>query len=166
MKTRNEYLSVQKLGGIGGKINYFYSPSLQINLQRRRPSLSRVPSTLPSPTTHCKVVESSAAQYPLSCWRRKRLVNCFKRLVKYACISCLCIRTPPTVPAETLTTSTKLKLLNIDAAAEFLLEYNGPRIPPSSSIRQTVIAQTKDKIEMVDSVVDALKKFNSIGKSS
>ncbi|KAJ8969212.1 hypothetical protein NQ317_012383, partial [Molorchus minor] len=54
---------------------------------------------------------------------------------------------------------TKLKLLNIEGVARYLLkEYNGPRIP-SSLIRDTNVVQTKDKMEMVDSVIDTLKNL-------
>nr|CAI5834020.1 unnamed protein product [Callosobruchus analis] len=58
---------------------------------------------------------------------------------------------------ESLPVSAKLKLLNIDGAAEHLLKgYNGPRIPSDSPIKDTEVLRTKDKREMADSVVDAL----------
>lgn len=53
-----------------------------------------------------------------------------------------------------------MKLLNIDAAAQYLLkDYKGPRIPSNSDIRKTDILVSKEKSEMVDSVVTTLKNL-------
>ncbi|CAH1994448.1 unnamed protein product [Acanthoscelides obtectus] len=57
-----------------------------------------------------------------------------------------------------LSISAKLKLLNIDGAAEFMLKgYSGPRIPKDSPIKRSDVLQTKDKTEMIDSVIDTLR---------
>ncbi|KAG5882845.1 hypothetical protein JTB14_022356 [Gonioctena quinquepunctata] len=61
---------------------------------------------------------------------------------------------------QSLSISTKLKLLNIDGAAQYLQKhYNGPRIPSNSPLRDTQFAQTKEKYEMVNSVLDTLKNL-------
>lgn len=49
----------------------------------------------------------------------------------------------------------KLKLLNIDGAAQyFMKDYTGPRLPPTSCIRNIEPPVSKDKTEMVTSVKD------------
>ncbi|VEN53247.1 unnamed protein product [Callosobruchus maculatus] len=58
---------------------------------------------------------------------------------------------------DSLPLSAKLKLLNIDGAAEHLLKgYSGARIPADSPIKDTEVVRTKDKQAMANSVVDAL----------
>lgn len=62
----------------------------------------------------------------------------------------------------TLTPSVRLKLLNIDGAAHYLLEnYDGPKIAPDHEIRRTMFSMSKSKSEMVSSVIDALKNLIS-----
>lgn len=54
----------------------------------------------------------------------------------------------------------KMKLLNINAAATRLLQnYSGPTLPSTSSVFKLEMERTKDKIIMVDSVVSALKNL-------
>lgn len=50
-----------------------------------------------------------------------------------------------------------MKLLNIDAAAQFLIQdYNGPRLPQDSVVKNVKPVVSKDKKEMIDSVVSTL----------
>ncbi|CAG9769332.1 unnamed protein product [Ceutorhynchus assimilis] len=59
-----------------------------------------------------------------------------------------------------LNTSAILKLLNIDGAAHYLLEnYNGPKIKKDHEIRKTSLQLAKEKLDMVNSVVDTLKNL-------
>jgi len=63
---------------------------------------------------------------------------------------------------SSLSTSVRLKLLNIDGAAHYLIEnYNGPKISKDHEIRKTGFALSKDKIEMINSTIDALKNLIS-----
>lgn len=56
--------------------------------------------------------------------------------------------------------SAKLKLLNIDAAAQYLLpDYNGPRIPPGSIVRQIKPVVSKEKSGSVDVIIDTLRNL-------
>ncbi|KAJ8909663.1 hypothetical protein NQ315_003723 [Exocentrus adspersus] len=59
-----------------------------------------------------------------------------------------------------LTISAQLKLLNIDGAAKYLINgYKGPRLLSSSPIRNIKIPQNKDKVDMVDSVLDSMRNL-------
>ncbi|XP_023029568.2 FAST kinase domain-containing protein 4 isoform X1 [Leptinotarsa decemlineata] len=61
---------------------------------------------------------------------------------------------------DSSSTSIKLKLLNIDSAAQYLQkDYKGPRISENSPIRITQISHTKEKYQMVNSVLDTLKNL-------
>ncbi|XP_030756831.1 FAST kinase domain-containing protein 3, mitochondrial [Sitophilus oryzae] len=61
-----------------------------------------------------------------------------------------------------LSTSVKLKLLNIDGAAHYLVDnYNGPKIPPKHEIRSTTLVSSKEKSNMINSVVETLKNLIS-----
>ncbi|XP_050499186.1 FAST kinase domain-containing protein 4 [Diabrotica virgifera virgifera] len=61
---------------------------------------------------------------------------------------------------EPLSFSTKLKLLNIDGAAQYLLNnYDGPRLPSDSEVKKLDVPQAKDKTEMVTSILDTLKNL-------
>lgn len=54
----------------------------------------------------------------------------------------------------------KLKLLNIDGAAEYLFkDYKENRLPKNSDFRNAKIGRTKDKNELVMSMVDALRNL-------
>lgn len=51
-------------------------------------------------------------------------------------------------------------MLNIDGAAKYLFqEYSGPRLPSSSLIRNAKISYSKDKVEMVEAVLDSLRNL-------
>lgn len=61
---------------------------------------------------------------------------------------------------ENTSFSTKLRLLNIDAAAQYLIpDYKGPRLPETSVLRNIIPSVPKDKTELVDSVIDTLKNL-------
>ncbi|XP_076250695.1 FAST kinase domain-containing protein 4 [Rhynchophorus ferrugineus] len=63
---------------------------------------------------------------------------------------------------SSLSTSTKLKLLNIDGAAHYLIEnYDGPKIPPDHETRKTNLILSNNKKEMVNSLLDTLKNLIS-----
>ncbi|XP_057664236.1 uncharacterized protein LOC130898756 [Diorhabda carinulata] len=66
---------------------------------------------------------------------------------------------------EPVNLSTKLKLINVDAAAEYLFKkYEGNRISLNSIIRDITLAPARDKNEMVTAVLDTLKNLISSDK--
>lgn len=53
-----------------------------------------------------------------------------------------------------------LKLLNIDGAAHYLVEnYKGPKIAQNHQIRNPNLELSKEKAQMVTSLVEALKSL-------
>ncbi|XP_058803570.1 uncharacterized protein LOC131671287 [Phymastichus coffea] len=50
-----------------------------------------------------------------------------------------------------------IKLLNVNAAARFCEDYQGPFIPENSSLLNTPLTRPKDKIELSNSIISALK---------
>lgn len=59
-----------------------------------------------------------------------------------------------------MTTSLQLKLLNIEGAAQYLIEnYKGPRIPSESPLKNVLLSQSKEKQEMATSILDTLKNL-------
>lgn len=58
---------------------------------------------------------------------------------------------------SSLSTSLKVKLLNISAAAKYLLPtYTGPQLAENSEVRSITITRTKEKQMMVSSMLDSL----------
>lgn len=56
--------------------------------------------------------------------------------------------------------SSKLKLLNINAASKYLVKnYNGPNLNETSNILKLKIIRTKEKEEVVLALVDTLKNL-------
>lgn len=50
--------------------------------------------------------------------------------------------------------------MNIDAAAQYLnSEYDGPRLPQTSALRLIKPVVSRDKSEMVNSVIDTLRNL-------
>ncbi|KAL1509485.1 hypothetical protein ABEB36_004210 [Hypothenemus hampei] len=61
---------------------------------------------------------------------------------------------------KVLHTSTILKLLNIDGAAEYIFKnYTGPKISKDHDIRNTTLKLSKEKSIMVDALIEALKSL-------
>ncbi|XP_044764184.1 FAST kinase domain-containing protein 4 [Coccinella septempunctata] len=61
--------------------------------------------------------------------------------------------------------STNLKILNINGAADCLIDgYEGNKLPADSPLRQLVIQRRKEKTEIVDTIVTSLKNLMSIEK--
>ncbi|KAH1019141.1 FAST kinase domain-containing protein 4 [Dendroctonus ponderosae] len=59
-----------------------------------------------------------------------------------------------------ISTSAILKLLNIDGAAHYLLtDYSGPKIAQNHNIRQTCLQISREKAQITNSVIDALKNL-------
>lgn len=56
--------------------------------------------------------------------------------------------------------SSKLKLLNINAASKYLAKnYNGPRLSETSNINNLKITRTKEKEEIIMALVDTLRNL-------
>lgn len=61
---------------------------------------------------------------------------------------------------ENSSASSKLKLLNINGAARFLIpNYDGPFLNAASPVNNFKLARTKEKQELVKSLLDSLKNL-------
>lgn len=59
-----------------------------------------------------------------------------------------------------MNTSARLKLLNINGSATHLMkDYKGPTLDIQSDVIETKIQRTKEKTEMVNSIIDTLKNL-------